>query len=187
MEGTNGYGWARPRCLQILFSMPLLLLAVSDPAEEARKDIVAAYQRSLDALQRGDADAAMQIDTNDWVSVTVGQKPRTRQEIEPFIRRDIASMKPPPGWSATWRPDYERNGTSTGIQMYDVTVDGNTAVVLCLVGSTRTEIIDGVTHSVWGGSHVRDTWIKTTAGWKRRMHEKLTVNERMVDGRPVKQ
>jgi hypothetical protein len=71
--------------------------------------------------------------------------------------------------------------------MYDVTVDGNTAVVLCLVGSTRTEIIDGVTHSVWGGSHVRDTWIKTTAGWKRRMHEKLTVNERMVDGRPVKQ
>ena len=156
------------------------------PADEARKAIVAAYQRSLDALQRGDADAAMQIDTNDWVSITAGQKPRTREEMEPFIRRDIASMKPPPGWSATWRPDYERNGTSSGIQIYDLKLDGDRAVILCLVGNTRTEIVDGITHNVWGGSHVRDTWTKTSTGWKRRMHEKLTVNERMVDGRPIK-
>ena len=183
MKGSSVRIWA-PR---LLFMMSSLLLVAADAAEEARKDIVAAYQRSLDALQRGDADAAMQIDTNDWVSVTAGQKPRTRQEMEPFIRRDIASMKPPPGWSATWRPDYERNGTSSGIQIYDLKLDGDSAVVLCLVGNTRTEIVDGVMHSVWGGSHVRDTWIKTSAGWKRRMHEKLTVNERMVDGRPVRQ
>ena len=155
-------------------------------ADEARKDIVAAYQRSLDALQRGDADAVMQMDTNDWVSITVGQKPRTRQEMEPFIRRDIASMKPPPDWSATWRPAYERNGTSSGVQIYDFKLDGDSAVILCLVGNTRMEIVDGVTHSVWRGSHVRDTWTKASTGWKRRMHEKLTVNERMVDGRPVK-
>jgi hypothetical protein len=24
------------------------------------------------------------------------------QQIEPFIRRDIAILKPPPGWSAAW-------------------------------------------------------------------------------------
>ena len=105
--------------------------------------------------------------------------------MEPFIRRDIASMKPPAGWSVTWRPDYERNGTTSGIQVYDLKLDGNRAVVLCLAGGTRTEIVDGVSHSVWGGPHVRDTWIKSSAGWKRRMHEKLTINERMVDGRPV--
>jgi len=156
------------------------------PANGARKVIVAAYRRSLDALQRGDADAAMQIDTTDWVSITVGQKPRSRQEMEPFIRRNIASMKPPPGWSASWRPDYERNGTSSGIQIYDLKLDGDGAVILCLVGNTRTEIVEGIAHSVWVGSHVRDTWSKTSTGWKRRMHEKLTVNERMVNGRPVK-
>jgi len=163
------------------------VLLPADPVEEARKDIVAAYQRSLDALQRADADAALQIDTGDWVSVTVGQKPRTRQEIEPLVRRDIASMKPPPGWSVTWKPDYGRNGTASGIQIYDLKLDGNIAVVLCLVGNTRAEIIDGVTRSVWRGSHVRDTWINTSAGWKRRMHEKLTVNERLVDGQLVGQ
>jgi hypothetical protein len=59
--------------------------------------------------------------------------------MEPFIRRDIASLKPPPGWSAIWRPDYERNGTSSGVQIYDLKLEGNTAVVLCLVGNTRSE------------------------------------------------
>lgn len=158
-------------------------LLMAQSAVEVRNEIVAAYQRSLDALRRGDAEAAMQIDTEDWISVTAGQKPRTRQEIEPFIRRDIASMKPPEGWNASWKPDYERNGTSSGIQVYDLKVDGNSAIVLCLVGSTRTEMIGGESHAIWRGSHVRDTWIKTGGGWRRRMHEKLTVNERMVDGR----
>ena len=94
-------------------------------------------------------------------------------------------MKPPENWSVTWKPDYQRNGTTTGIQLYDVKLNGATAIVLCLVGSTRTEVIDGANHKVWTGSHVRDTWIKTASGWKRRMHEKLTINERMVDGRPA--
>jgi len=175
-----------PSRLSALFFLSCLLLS-ADLAEQARKDILAAYQQSLDALQRGDAEAALQTDTEDWVSITVGQKPRTRQEMEPFIRRDIASLKPPAGWSATWKPDYERTGTVSGIQIYNLKLDGNSAIVLCLVGNTRAETIDGVTYSVWRGSHVRDTWIKTPAGWKRRMHEKLTVNERMMDGRTGKE
>jgi hypothetical protein len=95
-------------CFWTMFVVMPLLLVAADPTEDARKNIVAAYQRTLDALERGDAEAAMQMDTNDWVSITVGQKPRNRQEIEPFIRRDIANMKPPLGWSAVWKPDYER-------------------------------------------------------------------------------
>lgn len=170
--------------LPIVFSFSLLLLAAADPVEDARREIVASYQRSLDAFERGDADAALQMDTDDWVSITVGEKPRTRQELEPFVRRDIAGMKPPPGWLAMWKPDYERNGFSNGIQIYDVKLDGSRAVVLCLVGSAGAETIDGVTQKVWRGSHVRDTWIKTSTGWKRRLHEKLTVNERLVDLSP---
>jgi hypothetical protein len=74
----------------------------------------------------------------------------------------------------------------SGIQIYDFSLEGASALVLCLVGGTRTELIEGAAHSVWRGSHVRDSWIRTSSGWKRRMHEKLTVNERMVDGRPVR-
>ena len=173
-----------------MFALAILLLpalhfcaAASDDA--ARSEIVAAYQRSLDALTRGDADAAMAMETSDWVSIIAGQKPRTRQEMEPFIRRDIASMKPPPGWVAAWKPDYAKNGASSGIQVYDIQVDGSTAIVLCLVGNSGAKVIDGVSHQVWTGSHVRDTWTRTNAGWKRRMHEKLTINETMIDGQPA--
>src|SRR4051794_37740053 len=116
----------------------------------------------------------MQIDTDDWISVTVGQKPRTRQEMEPFIRPDITSMKPRENWNASWQPDYERNGTLSGVQVYDLKVNGNSAIVLCRVGNTRPEIVDRGQHNVWGGSHVRDRWIKTSGGWRRRIHEKLT-------------
>lgn len=162
----------------------LLPLAAADTIEQVRNEIVASYQRSLNALRRGDADAYLQMETADWVSTVVGQKPRTRQELEPFLRRDIAGRKPPADWSAVWMPDYERNPTVSGIPVYDVKVDGNTAVVLCLVGSTRTEVAGGTPRSVWTGSHVRDTWIATALGWRRRQHEKLTINQRMVDGKP---
>jgi hypothetical protein len=37
------------------------LVAGSDPLVDARTEIVATYQRTLDALTRGDADAALQI------------------------------------------------------------------------------------------------------------------------------
>ena len=53
-------------------------------------------------------------------------------------------MKPPPGWAATWKPDYQHNGMATGIQVYAIQVDGDNAVVLCLVGSTHAEQIDGL-------------------------------------------
>src|SRR5690349_4632154 len=137
--------------MRTLFLIPVLLLAADDPALQVRREIVAAYQRSLDALGRGDADGALQIDTPDWVSFVSGQRPRTRQELEPYIRRDIAGMKPPAGWKATWWPGYERNGTTTGIQVYDVKIAGEHAIVLCLVGSTRNEIAEGVSHQVWTG------------------------------------
>jgi hypothetical protein len=149
-----------------------------------RDKIVAAYQASLDALSRGDAETALQLDTEDWTSEVMGQPTRTKQEMAVYIRRDVDSMKPPPGWGAVWRPDYEHNGTTTGIQLYDLKVEGKAATVLCLVGGTHEETSGAEKHSVWTGSHVRDSWTQTAAGWKRRKHEKLTINERMVDGKP---
>jgi len=152
----------------------------------ARDQIVERYQQSIDALRRGDADAALLMDTDDWTSVVVGQAPRSKQDMAPFIRRDIASLKPPPAWKVVWLPDYEHHGTATGIQLYELQVRGKVATVLCLVGNTNEKSIDGQMHNVWTGSHVRDTWRQTAAGWKRSRHEKLTINERMIDGKVAK-
>jgi len=116
-----------------------------------RDQIVASYQRAIDALNRGDADAAMQMDTDDWTSVVVGEPPRSKQELAPIVRRYIDSMKTPPEWKAVWLPDYEHNGTTTGIQLYDLKIDGKAATVLCLVGHTGEESIAGEKHHVWIG------------------------------------
>jgi hypothetical protein len=43
--------------------MSVELLAETDPVEEARKGIIAAYERTFAALGRGDARAALQMDT----------------------------------------------------------------------------------------------------------------------------
>lgn len=174
--------------IALLISSALSGLALpADPPEFVfiRDRIVTTYQAAIDALNRADADAALQMDTDDWTSVVVGQPTRTKQEMAPYIRRDIASMKSPPDWKVVWRPDYEHNGTTTGIQIYDLKIDGKAATVLCLVGSTHSESVGAATHNIWTGSHVRDSWTETAAGWRRRKHEKLTINERMVDGKPA--
>jgi hypothetical protein len=162
----------------------VVLLAAAAPEEQIRSEILAVLQRSIDALSRGDLDTAEAMDTDDWVSITLNQKPVPKKEQAAINHKYLDEIKPPAGWRAVWKPDYARTGTMTGIQIYDFKLDGDTAIVLYLVGSSRSETIDGAAHQVWNGSHVRDTWIRTSAGWKRRKHEKLTINERLVDGKP---
>lgn len=71
MMRTSVRGWTW-RC-SMLVLLPLSLLPADDRIEQVRKEILKAYQQSLDALQRGDADAALQIDTRDWVSITAAR------------------------------------------------------------------------------------------------------------------
>lgn len=171
----------RKLLLLLMLAMPSALLPAD--SNDVIKQIVAAYNSAFDALNRGDVEGALRTDTADWVSITLNRKPQSKEELAGYMRRDPASQKPPRGWAAFWKPDYAHNGTGTGIQIYDVQLRGDEAIVLELVGSTHTEKIDGADHRVWNGSHVRDTWIRTSEGWKRRKHEKMTVNERMVDGK----
>ncbi len=110
-------------------------------------------------------------DADCGISVIAAQKPQTRQEMEAFFRRDLASMKPPESRNAVWKPDYERKRTFSGIEIYDLTLEGNEGIVLCPVGNTPTQIVDGPQRDVWRGSHVRDTWSRTSDGWRRRTRE----------------
>ena len=167
----------------MLFLIPLLLWA-SDPAATVRNEIVALYQRSLEALGRGDVDTALQMDTEDWVSIVAGQKPRTKQELEPFIRRDIANVKPPPGWNAMWLPDYEHNGTRTGIQVYDLKLEGDSAIVLCLVGGTRNETIDGDGATTLWGRVARAGHVDQNFQWLEATDARKTDYQRTDGGRP---
>jgi ketosteroid isomerase-like protein len=164
---------------------PAALFAAAESDAQVRNQIMASIQTSLDALRRGDVDDAEMMDTDDWVSITLNQKPVTKQEATAINHKYIDEIKPPAGWNVVWKPENPRTGTMTGVQMYDIRVEGDLAIVLYLVGNSHAETIDGISHQLWNGSHARDTWVKTPAGWKRRKHEKLTVNEKIIDGRTV--
>src|SRR6476646_1121599 len=73
---------ASPERILVLFAAAVVLTS-AETVEEARTKILAAYGSSLDALHPGDPDGAMQIDTDDWVSLNGGQEPRSKRDLEP--------------------------------------------------------------------------------------------------------
>lgn len=50
----------------------------------------------MDALARGDVDTAGRMDTEDWLSITLDQKPVTKEEITAVNRKYIDHIKPCP-------------------------------------------------------------------------------------------
>jgi hypothetical protein len=78
-----------------------------------RDQIVATYQHAIDALNRGEADAALQMDTDDWNSVVACQPRVPNRNWPPSSRRYIDSMKTPPEWKAVWLRFFASLGTLT--------------------------------------------------------------------------
>src|SRR5580700_1027263 len=79
--------YVRRLYLLLFVSVPSTLFAAADSNAQARTEIMASIQTSLDALRRGDVDAAEMMDTDDWVSITLNQKPVTKQETRSFDSR----------------------------------------------------------------------------------------------------
>jgi hypothetical protein len=124
-------------------------------AAAVRKEIEDTYQRALATLARAktpeDLDAVNRlIDTPDWRSIVADGPPRSWPEL----RSGMASMLAQP------QPE-------SAIRIVKFTLATDTAVVIARVGSPR-HIDDGQRRHVL----VRDTWIRTAEGWRRKQHQK---------------
>jgi hypothetical protein len=56
-------------------TLGVVLLVAAAPEEQVRSEILAVLQKSIDALSRGDLDTAEAMATDDWVGITLNQKP----------------------------------------------------------------------------------------------------------------
>jgi hypothetical protein len=118
------------------------------------------------------------IDTSDWVGVNrfgTDQQPHSWQEL----KGEVAEML---------RSRVSFDGMSFRIEKF--AVNGNKAVAQGTIETEMTLIdrngnfgMKGRTHRVVQTSRVRDTWVKTADGWRRNLHEKLTPNKFIVDGK----
>ena len=144
-----------PRIAGPILALCLLPLFRADDAS-VRNEIQATYDRALRAQRTAksaeDLDANQRmIDTSDWVS--------------------IVNDGPPQGWA-----EVRKNAIATlshpeelAIKIVKFTLVGDRAIVIARVGPPQDVAADNRDRTVL----IRDTWIKTSAGWRRKLHEKL--------------
>lgn len=143
------------RLLGLSLFVPMLLLAADEAA--VRNDIQAIYNNTirgqLNAKTPDDLAANERlIDTPDWVSVVNDGPPQRWKDLQAGL---IAALGHFPADFVT--------------KIEKLTLFGDRAVVIARVGALKDVTGDGDrSRSVL----IRDTWVKTKAGWRRTMHEK---------------
>ncbi len=85
-----------------------------------------------------------------------------------------------------------KNGDKTqelSFRIQELIVTGDTAVAVVKVRSVIKSVRDGQfglrgeTHKMLSTTVVKDTWIKTPQGWRRKTHEKIVPNKLVIEGK----
>lgn len=63
-------------------------------------------------------------------------------------------------------------------------VQGTVRVTATIVDQQGQFGAKGEKHTIVTTAPIRDTWVKTPDGWRRKIHEKLAANKPIVDGKP---
>jgi len=156
-------------------------LAAPQRGNDPQKDIQAVYDRmsaaTVSAKTYADAEAIHKwLDTPDCTFTAFMQAARTweqmRSEIEASLATPLASL-------------------NSVIRKIEVT--GTTTAIATTVVEARARIVDeagqygakGAEHDVVTRATVRDVWVKSPDGWRRKAHEMLTpTGVASVDGKP---
>ena len=156
-------------------------LAAAQRGADPQKDIQAIYNRAsaaaVGAKTYADAAAIHEwLDTPDCLYTNFMRPARTWAQMRPDVEAGLAT---PP------------SSLSTVIRKLEVT--GTTAIATAVVEGTA-RIVDeagqygarGAAHEVVTRATVRDLWVRSPEGWRRKSHEKLTPNGvASVDGKPT--
>jgi hypothetical protein len=117
------------------------------------------------------------IDAPDWLSINADGTRLTREEAKRELVRSLAGAR----------------GAQPTINLLWFNQAGNSATAVAWVFG-KSQSIDttgefgpkGARHEVLAGTLVRDSWILTGDGWRRRLHEKIFPNRVLaVDGKSV--
>jgi hypothetical protein len=136
------------------FLLMVPFLRADDPS--VFNEIQATYDRTirgqLTAKTPEDLDANERlIDTPDWVSIVNDGSPRRWVDLRGGL---IATLGHP---------------EDVTIKILKLTVTGDRAVVIARVGAPKDVSGDGDRSRT---ALIRDTWVRTSVGWRRKMHEK---------------
>jgi ketosteroid isomerase-like protein len=126
--------------------------------QQTRQMLTDLYARYREAVRRKDAKAALALLTDDY-TVEAGQVALPRWEVEKSLRRDLDRTRSISKWTMT---------------LQDIAMQGNALVVV--LTEDRSAVVEddkGRPRRVNAHDRMRDTWIKTSSGWKTRKTEIL--------------
>ena len=166
----------------IAFAMFFILGGQVFAQSDLQATLLSMYTQTLGGMQKATSAADVErivnaIDTPDWVSINADGTRMTRDQSKRELVRSLAGPR----------------GDQPALDLLWFNRSENTATTVCWVfGKSNT--VDttgqfgpkGASHELRVGALVRDTWILTTDGWRRRMHEKIFPNRVLaVDGKSV--
>jgi ketosteroid isomerase-like protein len=136
-----------------------------------RQELERLYQANTQAFLRRDPAAVMALRADDFHTVAADGTARNRAEMEQYIRGIINGVE---RWIAL----------SETIDSLEVR--GDTAVAIVSQHADRMALRpDNRVHHVETWVTQRETWIRTTGGWKMWRVDNLRGQRREVDGQPA--
>jgi ketosteroid isomerase-like protein len=145
---------------------------VRDKSKPVRKAIEDWYARNMEAFKAKDVAAIMALRTDDFHTITPDGKVNTRADMETRTKRFLE------------RIDYF---ISQDNQIGTIEVEGNLASADITQKTVRMQRFpDGTLHKVESAVVQRETWKKTTKGWKLYRVDNIRDGGLLVDDKPYK-
>lgn len=167
-------------CLPLLSSLFLLLSATPVRADEKTNKAVLAqlvtlYSKAMRAYEKRDVQEFLRLTTPDFIAKRPDGQSMSRAEYEKHGQAELTKM---------------RVIKETSVKVDRVSVQGGLAKAVSTITLTFSPVPDktGISKTFTIESVSRDTWQKTSAGWRMKLTEGLSgkVKEYRPTGKPVK-
>jgi hypothetical protein len=167
---------------RVAFALLFVLQGGVAAQSDLKTTLLGMYTKTLDGMQKATTAAEVErivsaIDVPDWLSINADGARLTREEAKQELVRSLAAPR----------------AAQPTIDLLWLNQAGNAATAVVWV-FWKSQTIDttgefgpkGARHEVLAGALVRDSWILTKDGWRRRLHEKIFPNRVLaVDGKSV--
>ena len=143
-----------------------------DKSKPVRKGIEEWYARNVAAFKAKDVAAIMSLRADDFHTVTPDGKVNTRADMEVYTKGFL---------------DKIDHFISLEFQIGVIDVQGDLVAADVTQKTVRMQRLpDGTLHKVEAGVVQRETWRRTTQGWKMYTVDNIRDGSVLVDGKPYK-
>jgi ketosteroid isomerase-like protein len=145
---------------------------VRDKSKPVRKAIEDWYARNIDAFKRKDVSAVMALRTDDFHTLTPDGKVNTRANMEAYTQSFLKRID---------------HFISQDFQIGTIDVQGELASADVTQKTVRMQRFpDGTLHKVEANVTQRETWKRTSDGWKMYRVDNIRDGNLLVDDKPYK-